>query len=210
MDSATATIVVGGLVGVGGLASALVTGFIGLRNSNKTLAVQVELNRSAIAQKATELSTHRDEVDNELSKEMRLELRAALADTREELKICREEVAGLRKAVEALTSESKISKGERDREAAARLHAEQSCELLRASMTKAECEITALRADIVTLRADRDALRDDLDKERSTTNVALRSQGEMIVAKRERDRVLEEIKQAAASTEGGPKGTPPR
>ena len=208
MDSATATIVVGGLVGVGGLASALVTGFIGLRNSNKTLAVQVELNRSAIAQKATELSTHRDEVDNELSKEMRLELRAALADTREELKICREEVAGLRKAVEALTSESKISKGERDREAAARLHAEQSCELLRASMTKAECEITALRADIVTLRADRDALRDDLDKERSTTNVALRSQGEMIVAKRERERVLEEIKQAAASTEGGPKGIP--
>ena len=209
MDSATATIVVGGIVGIGGLASALVTGFIGLRNSNKTLAVQVELNRSAIAQKATELSTHRDEVDNELSKEMRLELRTALADTREELKICREEVAGLRKAVEALTSESKISKGERDRESAARLHAEQACELLRASMTKAECEITALRADIVTLRADRDALRDDLDKERSTTNVALRSQGEMIVAKRERERVFEEIKEAAAaSTEAGLKGTP--
>ena len=208
MDSATATIVVGGIVGIGGLASALVTGFMGLRNSNRTLAVQVEANRAAILQRGTELATHRDEVDNELSKEMRLELRTALAETREEVKNCREEIANLRKDVEILTRESKTSQAERDREADARLHAEQACELLRDGMKKAECDITALRAETVTLRAERDALRDDLDKERSTTNVALRGQGEMIVAKRERERVLEEIKQAAASTEGGPKGTP--
>ena len=187
MDSATATIVVGGLVGIGGLASALFTGFVTLRNSNRAIAAQVEVNRAAIAQRTIELSTHRDEVDSELGKEMRDELRTALIDTRLELtetrlevKSCREEIASLRKDVENLTRESKNSQAERDRESEARRRAETASELFRVKLGKAEEEMAALRYE--------------LEQSRISLDAALRAQDAYSIAARERVKVTEESK----------------
>ena len=170
MDNTTATIIVGGLISVGALSSALVTGFINLRNGSRTIAAQAEINHVATLQKASELSTRRDEVDNELGKEMRLELRTSLSDTREEVRISREEVKScradittLRHDVENLTHELELSKSERNKEAEARVAAEKTAEQFHISLSKAEDEIVTLRAEIGTLRDQIVALQNERD-----------------------------------------------
>lgn len=143
MDSATATALGGFGVMMVGFAGAIIKG----RSDNRTLAVQVELNRATIAQKDSELKAKSKADENTIATELRQELREHNESLRNELRECNAEIAALRLEVQQLRVEVIANQDGRKK-------AEKECErlqtkneLIEEELRKAEIALNnALRA----------------------------------------------------------------